>query len=208
MILLDNASISSVSLRPNGSPVIILSSGTAYTFDPDLNCFTRLSEARWSNGSDVWESKQRPNKAVPTRGAVAQIETALGEFTISERDSNAITPSNRPQWWEAAYTLGHLETRQHAARALESPSEYKMALSLYARRIADEGFRAKAEELIKELCGPLYWKPGREEPWSPTVLGMQKRDLLKDVLTTFARSKTLAKLGQDWQDTLKWIASE
>jgi len=54
-------------------------------------------------------------------------------------------------------TLGHLETRLHASRLLDSPAEYKQTLQLYARKIADEGFRAKAEELIKELSGPIYW---------------------------------------------------
>lgn len=28
-------------------------------------------------------------------------------------------------------------------------------------------------------------KPSREETWSPTILGMQKRDLLKDVVGIF-----------------------
>lgn len=28
-------------------------------------------------------------------------------------------------------------------------------------------------------------KPGRDETWSPTLLGFSKRDLLKDVLTVF-----------------------
>jgi protein HIRA/HIR1 len=73
--------------------------------------------------------------------------------------------------------------------------------------------------LIKELCGPLYWRPGREERWQPTVLNLTKRDLLKDVLGIFGefpfarndacvdsfivRSKTLARLGQDYQEILK-----
>ena len=63
----------------------------------------------------------------------------------------------RPDWWSAALTLGHLETKLHATRLLDSPQEYKQVLLLYARRIADEGFRAKGEELIKELFGPVYW---------------------------------------------------
>ena len=45
----------------------------------------------------------------------------------------------------------------HAARTLDSPQEYKSALTQYAKKLADEGFRAKAEELIKELFGPTYW---------------------------------------------------
>ena len=54
-------------------------------------------------------------------------------------------------------TLGHLETKLHSTKLLESPVEYKQALLLYAKKIADEGFRAKGEELIKELFGPVYW---------------------------------------------------
>ncbi|KAJ7692029.1 hypothetical protein B0H14DRAFT_3175518 [Mycena olivaceomarginata] len=74
------------------------------------------------------------------------------------------------------------------------------------------GYRAKAEELIRDLLGPVYLYvssssvlPGRsgEQAWSPTVAGLVKRELLKDVLSAFARSKTLTKLAQDWQDVLK-----
>ena len=53
-------------------------------------------------------------------------------------------------------TLSHLESRMHACRLLDSGAEYKQALLLYVKRIADEGFRGKAEEVVKELCGPVY----------------------------------------------------
>jgi protein HIRA/HIR1 len=84
-----------------------------------------------------------------------------------------------------SFGIGHLESRLGAAQLLDSPAEYKQALLLYAKRLADEGFRSKAEELIKELSGPMYYRPGREEKWQPTVLNMNKRDLLKDVLGIF-----------------------
>ena len=63
----------------------------------------------------------------------------------------------RPTWWNTALTLGHLESKLHAAKVLDSAAEYKQALLVYARKLADEGFRAKAEELIKELFGPVFW---------------------------------------------------
>jgi len=28
---------------------------------------------------------------------------------------------------------------------------------MYAKKIADEGFRAKGEELVRELFGPVFW---------------------------------------------------
>ncbi|CAE6351863.1 unnamed protein product [Rhizoctonia solani] len=197
-LLSANTSIDSVQLRPNGSHLILLSSGTAVSYESSLMTWTRVSEPRWADGSDSWTGRQRgPSSA---RGVLANMEVALTEIRGQGGDTSAI---RRPQWWNSALTLGHLESRLAAAQLLDSPAEYKQALLLYAKRLADEGFRSKAEELIKELSGPMYYRPGREEKWQPAVLNMNKRDLLKDVLGIFARSKTLAKLGQDYQEILK-----
>ena len=148
-----NLTIISAVVRPNGAPVIQLSDGVAHTYDPALLTWTKLSEPWWAEGSDAWQGRQRTSQ-ISTRGPVAIIES-----TISERmavDSSR-AEKVRPAWWSAALTLGHLESKLHAAKALDSPQEYKQALLLYAKRIADEGFRAKAEELVKELFGPVYW---------------------------------------------------
>lgn len=156
-----SASILTTQVRPNGSPVIVLSTGVAYSFDPSLSTWLRISEARWSQGSAVWEGKQRAsaNRTLASKGIISALEGAISDLDISELSPNAgqSQASSTLQWWNTAMTLGHLETRLHAARLLDSPSEYKTALILYAKRIAEEGFRAKAEELMKELCGPLYW---------------------------------------------------
>ncbi|KAE9396447.1 WD40 repeat-like protein [Gymnopus androsaceus JB14] len=156
----------------------------ASVMDGAKNCLLVVTQAGmlhscdrwWSEGSDVWQGRQRSQAQTSTRGIVASAESCI----------TAETP--RPEWWTTAMTLGHLETRLHAARLVDSPAEYK---------------QAKAEELIKELCGPIYWRHGeeRDSSWSPTVVGLVKRDLLKDVLGQFR--KTLQKLGQEWQDLLK-----
>jgi len=196
--------ILSAQIRPNGAPLILLSSGAAYSFDPALSTWLRISEARWSEGSDAWEGKHRTNKVSSSRGVISTLESALSDLNM---DCDSTTNATKYRWWNAALTLGHLETKLHAAKVLDSPTEYRTALLFYAKRIAEEGFKGKAEELLKDLCGPLYWKPSKEEPsWCPTVLGMQKRDLLKEVVSIFAKSKTLAKLGQVWQDTLRKAA--
>ncbi|KAI8986653.1 WD40 repeat-like protein [Trametes punicea] len=195
-----NLSIISTAVRPNGAPVIQLSDGVAHSYDPCLLSWIKLSEPWWAEGSDAWQGRQRANNQSAARGPVAIIEGAISErMAVDDGRAEKV----RPAWWNAALTLGHLESKLHAAKVLDSPQEYKQALLLYAKRIADEGFRAKAEELVKELFGPVYWRPNREESWSPTTLGMSKRDLLKEVLNIFVRSKTLTKLGQDWQDIVK-----
>ena len=95
--------------------------------------------------------------------------------------------------------------------------EYKQALLVYTKRIAEDGFRGKAEELVKELFGPLYWcvfvglsmgkrkiyllarRPGRDDSWTPTLLGFHKRDLLREVLIIFGMQKPLTCISLAYQ---------
>jgi protein HIRA/HIR1 len=69
-------------------------------------------------------------------------------------------------------------------------------------------------------------RPGRDDSWTPTLLGFHKRELLREVLNIFgtrellictsirplrvslstAKSKTLTKMALDWQDMLKKAA--
>ncbi|KAG6828889.1 hypothetical protein H0H87_000477 [Tephrocybe sp. NHM501043] len=199
-----NHTVVSASIRPNGAPVINCSNGVVYSYDPSLLAWVKLSERWWSEGSDVWQGRQRSSV---TQGGNRGIMSSI-EGSISGTPDESLSDRVRPTWWNTAMTLGHLETRLNATRLLDSPQEYKQALLLYSKKIADEGFRAKAEELIKELFGPVYHRPSRDESWTPTVVGLPKRDLLKDVLSTFARSKTLTKLAMDWQDMLKRSSSD
>jgi protein HIRA/HIR1 len=170
------------------------------SYDPALSTWIKLSERWWSEGSDAWQGR-RANTQSAGRGILSAVEGS-----ISGTPDESVADKQRPKWWNTALTLGHLETRLSSTRLLDSPQEYKQAMLMYAKRIADEGFRAKAEELIKELFGPVYWcvcnggevvyllpdilyvsRPGREDVWSPTVVGLSKRDLLKDVLAIFGQ---------------------
>ena len=53
-------------------------------------------------------------------------------------------------------SLAHLETRIKAAIALDSPAEYRGFLLQYSKRLGELGLRSKAEELVRELIGPVY----------------------------------------------------
>ena len=151
-----NFTILSTAVRPNGTPVIQLSDGLAHSYDAALCAWTKLSEPWWAEGSDAWQGRQRGASTQAGRAPLAALEGAIAERTnLTLADGRA--EKVRPAWWGAAMTLGHLESKLHAARALDSPLEYKQALLLYAKRIADEGFRGKAEELVRELFGPVYW---------------------------------------------------
>lgn len=227
-------------MSQNGAPTIHVSSGCAYSYDPELLAWVKLSDKWWAGGSSAWQGRSRTGAVNANRGVIATIENVISEQAGPDDGANR----ERPNWWEAALTLGHLETRLQATKVLESPAEYKQALLVYAKRIAEDGFRGKAEELVKELFGPLYWcvfvgvfmgkqeliisarRPGRDDSWTPTLLGFHKRELLREVLNIFgmqkllagpsffplkassltAKSKTLTKMALDWQDMLKKAA--
>ncbi len=151
-LLSSNASVTSATVRANGCPVLNCSNGIVYSYDPSLNTFVKLTERWWSEGSDSWQGRQRSSSQTANRGIMSVVE---GSISGALDEGAAEKP--RPTWWNTALTLGHLETRLHSTRLLDSPNEYRQALLIYSKKIADEGFRAKAEELIKELCGPVYW---------------------------------------------------
>ncbi|CAA7269311.1 unnamed protein product [Cyclocybe aegerita] len=197
-----NVSLVSAGVRENGTPILNCSNGVVYSYDAGLCTWTKLADRWWAEGSDFWQGRQRGNSSIANRGIMSSIESSIAG---APDESAAEKP--RPSWWSSALTLGHLETRMISTKVLDSPAEYKHALLVYAKKIADEGFRGKAEELIKELFGPVYWRPGKEDTWNYTVIGLSKRDLLKDVLSVFARSKTLSTLAVTWQDILKKAAN-
>jgi len=194
-----NAEVISAGVSQNGAPIIHVSSGCAYSYDPELLTWVKLSDKWWAGGSSVWQARSRTGTVNANRGVVATIENTISEQVGPDEGANR----ERPNWWEAALTLGHLETRIQATRVLESPTEYKQALLIYAKRVAEDGFRGKAEELVKELFGPLYWyvhmepwtrnrelitadrRPGRDDSWTPALLGFHKRELLREVLSIF-----------------------
>jgi protein HIRA/HIR1 len=77
------------------------------------------------------------------------------EGRIGGTPDESVDDKPRAKWWSTALTRGHLETKLNSTKLLEIPLQYKRMLILYAKKIADEGFRAKGEGLIKELLG-LY----------------------------------------------------
>lgn len=168
------ATITSARIRPNGSPVLALSDGRALAYDGDLSCWLTVSSTWWSKGSDFWEGRTRGRNNT-ARGLMRTIEGSVNDMIakdVSDQAIGIITAMDvdepisiegeeqqklgHEEDWKAAMSLGHLESRMAACRVLDSPGEYKTFLLLYAQRLGTEGFRNKAEELIRELMGPVY----------------------------------------------------
>lgn len=127
----------------------------------------------------------------------------------SDVDAAPEQNDNKPKAFRAALTLGHLETRIAASLMVGSGEQWRGTVVDYARRLVEEKYVDRAEELIRELAGPVFWyvmtfplifssfcarnsfadyrDPDSPDPrqtsWEPTALGISKRELLqKDIL--------------------------
>jgi protein HIRA/HIR1 len=142
-------SIKQAIIRPNGTPWIQLSSGTCYAYNSDFQAWEELCNSWLAESSPIWTRTRG--------GASGTLVTGM------EADLNNLQPDlvqdlaqDKPRWWNDALTLGHLETRMRAAALLDSAAEYKPFLLMYAKKIAEEGYKSNGEELARELYGPVY----------------------------------------------------
>lgn len=164
--------IKNARVRPNGALVITLDDGRVMSYDVDLEAWTALSSRWWSKGSEVWEGRTRGKAASAGRGILRTIEGITHDMVVDEQhgsfypamdidDQTSVEGEEQKKLgqesdWKSAMSLAHLETRMMACEALDSPVEYRAQLMTYANRLGSDGFRNKAEELVRSLMGPIY----------------------------------------------------
>jgi len=222
-LLGDPENLLSMAVHTNGAPIIILHSEKAYTFDDRKLGWVCISDGWWAEHSEAWDgrTRSRGNEASnrdPVRAIEAEINTMyvrrvhgdnqVGAQEESDDDETPgvemSVPEDKKSDFVIAVTLRHLEARMLAATILDSANEYKNHLLAYAKRIAEEGIKNQAEDLIKSLIGPIYYKPERDQDgdWDATILGFDKRQLCVQVLQILARPRNLTSLVQPYQEIL------
>ena len=81
------------------------------------------------------------------------------------------------------------------------------ALHALATILATEGLARHADDLLRSLLGPMYYRPDATA-WDPCVLGMPKRELLASVLATMQQHRRLDTLVHGVQHVLRTLASD
>lgn len=210
-LLSADVAIKAVQLRLNGVPIVILSNGTAHAYDfKDLKTWILVSTTKFVK-SDAWDKRGRQRHSSSSAAQstqsqhhyqqqqsnpISQIEIILNEMVIDEKISEDITlNTEQREEEEAVYTYSHLETRLHAAIILDSPLEFRNSMLAYARRLSEEGFRGKAEEILKEYMGPIFRLVAisGQYKYSPTTTAEEKT-LIRRYSAT--RSGTSSKTSQ------------
>ncbi|SPO24103.1 related to histone transcription regulator HIP1 [Ustilago trichophora] len=222
-LLGDPENLFSMAVHANGAPIVVLHTEKAYTFDDNKLGWVCISDGWWAEHSEAWDGRTRSRGSEasirdPVRAIEAEINTMyvrrvhgdnqVGAQEESDDDETPpvemSVPEDKKSDFVIAVTLRHLEARMLAATILDSANEYKNYLMAYAKRIAEEGIKNQAEDLIKSLIGPIYYKPEKdqEQAWEPMILGFEKRHLCSQVLQILARPRNLTSLVQPYQEIL------
>ncbi|KAL4930146.1 putative histone transcription regulator Hir1 [Aspergillus undulatus] len=174
-------SITNARINSEGRVIVALSNGEGYTYSPSLYTWQRLSEPWWAVGSQYWNTTEAPvgnlqsatdasqkQKDADARAAVSAgiipflernttNETLLrGRAYFLQRLIKVLLSREGYESFESSVSIAHLENRLAAALSLGAREEFRLYLSMYAKRIGAEGLKGKVEELLKGLLGGLF----------------------------------------------------
>nr|XP_019010171.1 uncharacterized protein I206_04639 [Kwoniella pini CBS 10737]OCF48952.1 hypothetical protein I206_04639 [Kwoniella pini CBS 10737] len=186
--LLDDSSTSSnieikqCLIQPNGVPIIITSQPAAYAYDNSLSDWITISSTHQNSSSPL---------TTTSTGIVGDIESMTRSLWKGKRRDNG------GEWWTESMTMSHHEVRIAAATLLESKEGYQEFISAYINYLGNEGFLERAEEVLRELIGPIY-KTTQPSDWADTVVGLNKRDVAKALINYLSKTNRGGELAKEY----------
>ncbi|XP_043831656.1 protein HIRA isoform X2 [Dromiciops gliroides] len=188
--------VSQILLTQHGIPVMNLSDGKAYCFNPALSTWNLVSDKQDSLAQCADYRNSLPSQeAMLCSGPLAIIQ---GRTSNSGRQATRLF--SVPHVVQQETTLAYLESQMAAALTLQSSQEYRHWLLVYARYLVNEGFEYRLRELCKDLLGPVHYSTGSQ--WESTVVGLRKRELLKELLPVIGQNLRFQRLFTEYQEQL------
>ncbi len=215
--------ITQARLNSEGRIIVSLSNGEGYAYSPQMYCWQRLSEVWWAVGSQYWNTTDSSVRNIQqkTSSDEKRIDVSAGVMPWLERNTTTETLLRGRAFFlqrlirvllsregfesfESGVAIAHLENRIAAAMMLGAKDEFRVYLSMYAKRLGSEGLRLKVEELLRTLLGGIVEESGSDAEssaalqntiegrnWqddSKTICGWPREELLKDVVMIFGKS--------------------
>ncbi|XP_027545521.1 protein HIRA [Neopelma chrysocephalum] len=191
-----DATVSQILLTQHGIPVMSMSDGKAYCFNPSLSTWNLVSDKQDSLAQCAdFRSSVPSQEAMLCSGPLAVIQ---GRTSNSGRQAARLF--SMPHLVQQETTLAYLENQIAAALMLQSSHEYRHWLLIYARYLVNEGFEYRLRELCKDLLGPVHYSAGSQ--WESTVMGLRKRELLKELLPVIGQNLRFQRLFTEYQEQL------
>ncbi|KAI5291222.1 HIR complex subunit [Ascosphaera aggregata] len=122
--------------------------------------------------------------------------------------------------FERLSSVAHLENRVAAALSLGAKEEFRIYLSMYAKRLGAEGFKERAEELMESILGGIFedeelaeksrarrrigklpegrmWMEGSE-----TLCGWNRKELLTEVILALGKHRDFQRVTLPYAELL------
>ncbi|KAL4868311.1 hypothetical protein BDV12DRAFT_103737 [Aspergillus spectabilis] len=241
-------SITNARINSEGRVVVALSNGEGYAYSPSLYTWQRLSEPWWAVGSQYWNTTEAPvgnlqSTSDNTQDTDAKRAVSAGIIPFLERNTTnetllrgrayflqrlikVLLSREGYESFESSVSIAHLENRLAAALSLGAKEEFRLYLSMYAKRIGAEGLKSKVEELLKGLLGGLFededsgsssqsalqrrpeqadrnWKESSE-----TLCGWPREVLLKEVILALGKHRDLQRVTVPYAKLLGVVDTE
>ncbi|XP_063310532.1 protein HIRA [Pelobates fuscus] len=192
----NDMTVSQTLLTHRGVPVLSLSNGKAYAFNSSLSAWSLVSDKQdaLSQCAD-YRNCLSSQDAVMCPGPLAIIQ---GRACNAGRQAARLF--TMPHQVQQETTMAHLENQIAAALMLQSSQEYRYWLLVYARYLVNEGFEQRLREVCQELLGPVHRSSGSQ--WESRILGLRKRELLKELLPLIGQNLRFQRLFTEFQEQL------
>lgn len=208
------SSVSQAHITADGVPILTLSNGDGYMYHADMHTFLKLSEGWWAISSAYWDASGLQGRKESGAGILGMIERRTNDEVVRQGKGRILSRIVKQAMMkegfenlEATVSIGHLENRLSAAKMLKSKEEYHIILLMYARKIAEEGMTQRVEELCRELIGPMFKASEGLSSWVPNVLGLDKRELLRECLAQMGRYRGVQRVCTEYDEVLKRLTS-
>ncbi|KAG7481063.1 hypothetical protein MATL_G00062620 [Megalops atlanticus] len=197
-----DTTVSQTLLTQQGVPVISLSNGKSYCFNSSLETWNLIADKQDSllQCADFRNCLPSQDAMVSTGPLAVMQGRTLNAGRLASRLSST------PHHLQQGMTLAYLENQLASAFILKSSQEYRHWLLIYARFLVNEGSEHRLRELCKDLLGPVHKSAG--SIWEATILGLRKRDLLREVLPVIGQNLRFQRLFTEYQDQLELLRNK
>jgi protein HIRA/HIR1 len=185
--------ITTCSISDCGTPVVTMSNKKSYAYDLRMSCWSVIADP--CDLTHVCSDIRQPRDARHDPGTFPL--ASLQHVHRSARTTSSVFQSNSSL--HASATISLLDQQLASAFVLGSATEYKFWLMSLTQALTDASREDRLRELCTFLLGPVY---GTASPADSQILGLDKRQLLNDVLVIMTSNMRLQRLYSEIKDQL------
>lgn len=196
LLIGNDVTILSTGITDSGSPLICVSTGKSYIFNVQFGSWTLIS-----NSNDILNSctDQKPHSFDPSSLPLSSIQSQ----TKFNKSMHTLFLNN--PYLQQTAVLSYIDQQLAASFVIGSTKEYRFWLMSLAQQLSKDNMESRLREMCQYLIGPLF-KSSKSE-WDPKILGNDKHEMLKEVLSILASNLRLQRLYTEFKEQMELISN-